>query len=84
MAQVFLESELQRPPKTINITIDYLRSAKGEDLYARAVVHKLGRRIASVRAEAWQANRAIPGQADAGCAPGRAGNHRNRAQIAPQ
>lgn len=55
MAQVFLESELQRPPKTINITIDYLRSAKGEDLYARAVVHKLGRRMASVRAEAWQA-----------------------------
>ncbi|WP_018149156.1 PaaI family thioesterase [Henriciella marina] len=54
MAQVYLESELQRPPKPINITIDYLRSAKSEDLYARAIVHKLGRRMASVRAEAWQ------------------------------
>ncbi|WP_084399200.1 PaaI family thioesterase [Henriciella aquimarina] len=60
MAQVFLQSELSRPPKPINITIDYLRSAKGEDLYARAIVHKLGRRMASVRAEAWQAEREKP------------------------
>ena len=60
MAQVFLQSDLSRPPKPINITIDYLRSAKGEDLYARAIVHKLGRRMASVRAEAWQAEREKP------------------------
>ena len=60
MAQVFLLSDLKRPPKPINITIDYLRSAKGEDLYARAIVHKLGRRMASVRAEAWQAERDKP------------------------
>ncbi|WP_084420489.1 PaaI family thioesterase [Henriciella litoralis] len=60
MAQVFLSSELKRPPKPINVTIDYLRSAKGEDLYARAIVHKLGRRMASVRAEAWQAERDKP------------------------
>ena len=51
MSQIFLSSELARPPKPINITIDYLRSAKGEDLYARAIVHKLGRRMASVRAD---------------------------------
>ena len=54
MAQVYLSSDMQRPPKPINLTIDYLRSAKGEDLYARAIMHKLGRRMASVRAEAWQ------------------------------
>lgn len=60
MSQVFLQSELSRPPKPINITIDYLRSAKGEDLYARAIVHKLGQRMASVRAEAWQAERDKP------------------------
>lgn len=60
MSQIFLSSELSRPPKPINITIDYLRSAKGEDLYARAIVHKLGRRMASVRAEAWQAERDRP------------------------
>lgn len=60
MSQVFLQSELSRPPKPINITIDYLRSAKGEDLYARAIVHKLGQRMASVRAEAWQAEHDKP------------------------
>jgi uncharacterized protein (TIGR00369 family) len=57
VAQVFFQSELKRPPKPINVTIDYLRSAKGEDLYAHAIVHKLGRRMASVRAEAWQGDR---------------------------
>lgn len=60
MAQVYLSSDLRRPPKPINITIDYLRSARGEDLYAHAIVHKLGRRMASVRAEAWQGERDKP------------------------
>lgn len=61
MSGVFLQSDMQRPPKPINITIDYLRSAKGgEDLYATAIVHKLGRRMASVRAEAWQGERDKP------------------------
>ena len=60
MAEVFLQSDLARPPKPINITIDYLRSAKADDLYGHAVVHKLGRRMASVRAEAWQADRDKP------------------------
>ena len=60
MAQVYLASDLQRPPKPINLTIDYLRSAKGEALYAQAVVHKLGRRMASVRAEAWQGDKDKP------------------------
>lgn len=60
MAQVFLLTELETPPKTINLTIDYLRSAKSEDLYARATVTKLGRRIANVRCEAWQSDRAKP------------------------
>ena len=60
MSQVFLKSELERPPRPINLTIDYLRSAKAEDLYARAHITKLGRRIANVRCEAWQADRAKP------------------------
>lgn len=54
MAQVFLVSGLPKPPRTINLTIDYLRQGHAKDLYARAYVLKLGRRIASVRAEAWQ------------------------------
>ncbi len=60
MAQVFLLTELETPPRPINLTIDYLRSAKAEDLFARATVTKLGRRIANVRCEAWQSDRAKP------------------------
>lgn len=54
MAQVFLVSDLKRAPRPINLTIDYLRQGHAKDLYARAHVLKMGRRIASVRAEAWQ------------------------------
>ena len=60
MLQVFLISDMQRPPKPINLTIDYLRQGHAKDLYARAYVLKMGRRMASVRAEAWQENRAEP------------------------
>ena len=60
MLQVFLISDMPRPPKPINLTIDYLRQGHAKDLYARACVLKMGRRMASVRAEAWQENRAEP------------------------
>jgi uncharacterized protein (TIGR00369 family) len=60
MLQVFLVSDMPRPPKPVNLTIDYLRQGHAKDLYARAHVLKMGRRIASVRAEAWQENRAEP------------------------
>jgi acyl-coenzyme A thioesterase PaaI-like protein len=45
---------LPRIPKTIDFTIDYLRSGLPRDAYARAIVTRSGRRYASVRAEAWQ------------------------------
>lgn len=60
MLQVFLVSDMPRPPRPINLTIDYLRQGHAKDLYARAYVLKMGRRMASVRAEAWQENRAEP------------------------
>ncbi len=60
MAQLYLLSPVERPPKTIDLTIDYLRSGAAEALYARAIVTKQGRRIANVRAEAWQKERAKP------------------------
>lgn len=47
-------------PKTIDFTIDYLRSGKPRDAYARAQVARSGRRYASVHVEAWQDNRARP------------------------
>lgn len=41
-------------PKTIDLNIDYLRSGRPRDLFARAVVTKRGRRVANVRVEGWQ------------------------------
>ncbi|MAI90524.1 PaaI family thioesterase [Ponticaulis sp.] len=60
MAQLFLLSEEAKMAKPINLTIDYLRQARSENLYARAEVTKQGRRIANVHAEAWQAERSRP------------------------
>lgn len=44
-------------PKTIDFSIDYLRSGLPRDAYARARVVRSGRRYASVHVEAWQDNR---------------------------
>jgi acyl-coenzyme A thioesterase PaaI-like protein len=49
--------ELPRLPKTIDFTVDYLRSGLPRDAYARATVNRSGRRYASVHVEAWQDNR---------------------------
>ncbi len=44
-------------PKTIDFTVDYLRSGLPRDAYARATVNRSGRRYASVNVETWQDNR---------------------------
>jgi len=49
--------KLPRLPKTIDFTVDYLRSGLPRDAYARAIVNRSGRRYASVQVEAWQDNR---------------------------
>jgi acyl-coenzyme A thioesterase PaaI-like protein len=51
---------LPRLPKTIDLTVDYLRSGLPRDAYARGRVVRSGRRYASVQVEAWQDNRARP------------------------
>ena len=60
LATVSLRQRQAHLPKTIDITVDYLRSGRPVATYARAKVTRLGRRIASVRAEAWQFERADP------------------------
>ncbi|GIU67452.1 PaaI family thioesterase [Candidatus Phycosocius spiralis] len=60
VAQIFLVHNAKKVPKIIDISIDYLRSGKPNPTYARAHVTKLGRRIANVRVEAWQFDRADP------------------------
>lgn len=47
-------------PKTVDFSIDYLRSGKPQDAYARAVILRRGRRVANVRVEAWQDERTRP------------------------
>ncbi len=52
--QLMLEAESEDLPKPVDIGIDYLRSGKPVDTYARAIVTKHGRRVCNVRVEAWQ------------------------------
>jgi acyl-coenzyme A thioesterase PaaI-like protein len=52
--------ESQQVPKIVNLTIDYLRSARVVDTHAQAIITKHGRRIANIRIEAWQTDRAKP------------------------
>ena len=47
-------------PKTITLTVDYLRSGRPVDTHARAFVTRQGRRVTNVRVEAWQDDRGKP------------------------
>lgn len=47
-------------PKTITLTVDYLRSGRATDTFARARITKPGRTIAIVQVEAWQTERERP------------------------
>ena len=49
--------DLPRLPKTVDFTVDYLRTGLPRDAYARARITRAGRRYASVQVEAWQDNR---------------------------
>lgn len=43
-------------PKTIDLTVDYLRPGAPRDSFARARINRQGRRYASVQVECWQDN----------------------------
>jgi uncharacterized protein (TIGR00369 family) len=60
ITQLAITSKSEKFAKTIDIGVDYLRSGKPIDTYARARVVKIGRRIANVQAEAWQNERSQP------------------------
>lgn len=63
MAAIFhllWETEAETVPKIVNITVDYLRSARPRDVIAAAKVTKQGRRMVNVFAEAWQDDRSKP------------------------
>jgi uncharacterized protein (TIGR00369 family) len=58
--QLLWEADSVVLPKTISLTIDYLRSARPVDTFASGIITKRGRRVVNVRAEAWQDDPARP------------------------
>ena len=58
--QLLWEAETVFLPKTIDITVDYLRSGRPVDTWARGILTRHGRRVANVRVEAWQEDRQRP------------------------
>lgn len=54
------EAETVLFPKTINVTVDYLRAGRPEETFAEARITRRGRRVVSVTAEAWQQDRDKP------------------------
>lgn len=58
--QLIFDTACERLPKTVDVSFDYLRSARGTTTYGRAIVTRQGRRVANVRAELWQEARDKP------------------------
>ena len=60
LLQLSIAENLTRQPRPVDVSIDYLRSGRPVDTFARAQIKKVGRRIANVQVEAWQDARAAP------------------------
>ena len=58
--ELMAQADSDRVPKIISLTVDYLRSGRAQDTFAHAVITRAGRRVANVRVEAWQEDRARP------------------------
>ena len=60
IAQLSVLHPHSRQPRTIDVSVEYLRSGRPVATYARATVKKIGRRVANVHVEAWQDQRGAP------------------------
>jgi acyl-coenzyme A thioesterase PaaI-like protein len=58
--ELLRQSATEHVPKVISLTVDFLRSGRLQDTYAKALITRQGRRVANVRVEAWQEDRARP------------------------
>ncbi len=56
LLHLFWDRELENMPRAIDITVDYLRAGKPEDVFARAKISRRGRRYATLHVDAWQSN----------------------------
>jgi uncharacterized protein (TIGR00369 family) len=60
IAVVLWRQEPEVLPRPVTLTFDYLRSGRPVDVLASARIVRWGRRVCSVRAEAWQDDRDKP------------------------
>ncbi|WKL56522.1 PaaI family thioesterase [Asticcacaulis sp. ZE23SCel15] len=60
MAQLAFSENFTHMPKPINVSVQYLRSGKATDTFARARLNRVGRTIANVDVIAWQDNKEMP------------------------
>jgi acyl-coenzyme A thioesterase PaaI-like protein len=58
--QALWDSDTATLPKIVTITIDFLRSGRPADTFAKGFITKQGRRIVNVGVEAWQEDRLRP------------------------
>ena len=58
--QALWEQDTNALPKIVTITIDFLRSGRPVDTFAKGVITKAGRRVVNVGVEAWQEDRERP------------------------
>ncbi|MCB9663647.1 MAG: PaaI family thioesterase [Alphaproteobacteria bacterium] len=54
IVQVLWDAPAPVLPKTINLTVEYLRSGGPADTFARSTITRHGRRVIHVRSETWQ------------------------------
>ena len=57
---MLLEAREARLPKSVDFSIDYLRSAGPEDCHAACELVRQGRRVAQVQVRCWQADMQRP------------------------
>lgn len=50
----------QAMPKVVDFALDYLRSARAEDVWAECEVTRQGRRVAHIQVKAWQSDNNKP------------------------
>jgi acyl-coenzyme A thioesterase PaaI-like protein len=60
MAFFQLMWESDGTPRIVNITVEYLRTARAVDTFSAADITRLGRNVANVRVIAWQDDRSRP------------------------
>jgi uncharacterized protein (TIGR00369 family) len=58
--QVLMSIETVKVPRTINITVDYLRPGRAQTVFAAARILRAGQRVANLSVECWQERDDMP------------------------